>query len=194
MKPKLFFILLAALLAPIPVLAENFTSKYLGEEARAIKSLSPDDIRELKSGSGWGMAKAAELNGVPGPAHILEMKDRIGLTDKQKQEIEQLYAGMKAEAIPLGEKLIRLEGELNQKFTNRTINSSLLESYIQQIAQVRARLRLVHLSTHLKTPDILTGEQIDLYNQLRGYAKDDPCANIPEGHNATMWKKHHGCN
>jgi len=35
---------------------------YAGEEHRAIKSLSDEDIAELRRGGGWGLAKAAELN------------------------------------------------------------------------------------------------------------------------------------
>ena len=60
-------------------------------------------------------------------------------------------------------------------------------------APERAQLRFVHLSTHLKTPDILTLEQIKLYNELRGYSADDPCTNIPAGHDPEMWKKHNNC-
>ena len=55
-------------------------SKYGGQKGRAIKSLSADDIAELQRGGGWGLAKAAELNGVPGPAHLLEMKNEVPLT------------------------------------------------------------------------------------------------------------------
>jgi Spy/CpxP family protein refolding chaperone len=171
---------------------EDYKSKYVGQEHRKIRSLSPDDIDELKKGGGWGLAKAAELNGVPGPAHILEMKDEIHLTDEQKIEIQKIYNDMKVEAVNLGEQLIRLEMELNNNFANRTINQPILEKFVQEIEKVRANLRLVHLSTHLQTPNILTNEQIILYNKLRGYSKD-PCQNTPEGHNAEMWKKHNGC-
>ena len=52
----------------------EYKSKYIGQERREIKSLSNDDIKELRAGAGWGLAKAAELNGLPGPKHILEMK------------------------------------------------------------------------------------------------------------------------
>jgi Spy/CpxP family protein refolding chaperone len=131
-------------------------------------------------------------DGVPGPAHILEMKDEIHLTDEQKIEIQKIYNDMKVEAVNLGEQLIRLEMELNNNFANRTINQPILEKSVQEIEKVRANLRLVHLSTHLQTPNILTNEQIILYNKLRGYSKD-PCQNTPEGHNAEMWKKHNGC-
>ncbi len=168
-------------------------SKYAGEEKRAIKSLSETDIEELKNGKGWGLAKAAELNGVPGPVHLLEMKEEIDLTAKQIRAIEDIYKKMKQEAIPLGLELIELELELNNHFANRTITDQLLRQILQRIAQVHRQLRYVHLSTHLKTPEILKSEQITLYNKLRGYSSDDPCENIPKGHDPEMWKKHHNC-
>ena len=77
MKSKLSLVLLFIFVTSMSVFAETYTSKYVGEEYRKIKSLSPDDVEELKKGGGWGLAKAAELNGLPGPAHILEMEDKI---------------------------------------------------------------------------------------------------------------------
>jgi hypothetical protein len=168
-------------------------SKYVGEEKREIKSLSKTDIEELKNGKGWGLAKAAELNGVPGPVHLLEMKEEIGLSTKQIKAIEDIYSKMKQEAIPIGLQLIELERELNNHFANRTITDQLLRQILQRIAQVHRQLRYVHLSTHLKTPDILKSEQITLYNKQRGYSSDDPCENIPKEHDPEMWKKHHNC-
>lgn len=50
-------------------------SKYIGQESRIIKSLSSEDIESLETGTGdafGGMAKLAELNGYPGPRHILD--------------------------------------------------------------------------------------------------------------------------
>ena len=168
-------------------------SKYAGEEKREIKSLSAIDIEELQNGKGWGLAKAAELNGVPGPVHLLEMKDEIDLSAKQIRAIENLYKKMKQEAIPLGLELIELERELNDHFASQTITDELLRQILQRIAQVHGQLRYVHLSAHLRTPDILKAEQINLYNKLRGYLSDDPCQNIPKGHDPEMWKKHHNC-
>ena len=168
-------------------------SKYAGQEIRDIKSLSATDIEELQNGKGWGLAKAAELNGVPGPIHLLEMKEEIGLSAEQISAIEDIYRKMKQEAIPLGLELIELERELNKHFAHRTITNELLNQTLQEIAQVYRQLRYVHLSAHLKTPNILDTEQIALYNTLRGYSSDDPCKNVPKGHDPKMWKKHHGC-
>jgi hypothetical protein len=180
-------------LSTVSAADHSYKSKYAGEEKRAIKSLSKTDIEELKNGRGWGLAKAAELNGLPGPVHLLEMKDEINLSNQQVREIEKLYKKMKEEAVPLGLELIELERQLNNHFANRTITSELLDILLEGVAQVQKKLRYVHLSTHLKTPNILTPEQIALYNQLRGYSSHDPCEDIPKGHDPIMWKKHHDC-
>ena len=171
----------------------SYKSKYVGAEKREIKSLSEADIEELKNGKGWGLAKAAELNGVPGPVHLLEMKNEIGLSAEQIQAVEDLYQKMKQHAVPLGLEFIALEQELNRRFANKTITYQSLGTLLEKISRVRKKLRYVHLATHLKTPDILTPEQIVLYNDLRGYSSDDPCANIPKGHDPGMWRKHNNC-
>ncbi len=174
--------------------SHSHISTYAVEEARTIKSLSPEDIAELKRGGGWGLAKAAELNGVPGPAHLLEMKKEISLTDSQIVAIKTLHKQMKAQAIDQGRNLIALEQELEIHFQNRTITDSILRSSLKNIADARQNLRYIHLAAHLKTPDILSEEQIQKYNVLRGYTDSNPCNNVPEGHNADMWRKHNGCN
>jgi len=69
-------------------------SPYAGQEQRDIKSLSKEDIAELEKGGGWGLAKAAELNGVPGPAHLLEMRKEIGLSANQIAKLEVIFKDM----------------------------------------------------------------------------------------------------
>lgn len=188
-----FLILILIPLATLSAADHSSKSKYVGQEKRKIKSLSETDIEELRNGKGWGLAKAAELNGVPGPVHLLEMKREIDLSTDQVRAIEALYKKMKQEAIPLGLELIELESDLNKHFANRTITYDLLGVLLERVAQVQKKLRYVHLSAHLKTPNILTPEQIVLYNEMRGYSSDDPCENIPMGHDPEMWKKHHNC-
>jgi len=196
MKAKVTIPILILMLIPMSTFSaavQSHKSKYAGEENREIKSLSNDDIEELKTGKGWGLAKAAELNGVPGPVHLLEMKEEINLNAEQIRAIEDIFSKMKQEAIPLGLELIELERELNNHFADRTITDALLRQILQRIAQVHRQLRYVHLSAHLNTPDILKAEQITLYNKLRGYSSEDPCENIPKGHDPEMWKKHNNC-
>jgi hypothetical protein len=169
-------------------------SKYAGQEEQVIKSLSPEDIAELKRGGGWGLAKAAELNGVPGPIHLLEMKQEIALDKAQVAAITAVYEHMKAQAIQQGEQLIAQEKILENHFQQRTITDERLRSSLEAIAQARKELRYIHLAAHLETLDILSQDQIDKYNQLRGYSTaEDPCTHVPQGHDAAMWRKHNGC-
>ena len=112
MKIRVTILLLVSILIPwsaISAADHSHKSKYVGEENREIKSLSETDIKELKNGKGWGLAKAAELNGIPGPVHLLEMKEEIDLSAEQIQAIEDIYRKMIHEAIPLGLELIELE-------------------------------------------------------------------------------------
>ena len=169
------------------------TSEYTGQEMQTIKSLSPKDIAELKRGGEWGLAKAAELNGLPGPVHLLEMREEFHLNDAQVTEITKIYNEMKSQAIQQGERLIALELELENHFQNRTINNTLLRSSLDAIEEVRKELRYIHLSAHLATPEILSEKQIEKYNELRGYSNVNPCLDIPNGHNAEMWRRHQGC-
>jgi len=168
-------------------------SDYVGQEKRQIKTLSKNDIHDLLNGKGWGLAKAAELNGVPGPKHLLEMQGEIRLTAEQTSRIEEIYSEMKAQAIPLGNKLIEAERALNLAFANRQIDDAGLLKLLENIASVRKQLRYVHLAAHLQTLPVLKEEQLKLYNELRGYGKDDPCENIPPGHDPIMWRRHNNC-
>jgi len=85
MKPYSYiFISILSIIYVNSALAQSeHHSTYSGQEKRWIKSLSSDDVQQLKQGKGWGLAKAAELNGMPGPSHILQMKDKIALTKTQ---------------------------------------------------------------------------------------------------------------
>lgn len=71
MKRMATFIVATGLLAAAGAVAAP-TSTCSGHETRDIKALSSDEVAALLAGKGMGYAKAAELNGYPGPAHVLE--------------------------------------------------------------------------------------------------------------------------
>jgi hypothetical protein len=55
--------------------------------SRETKSLSESDIESLTAGKGMRYAKAAELNGFPAPAHVLELASELQLSHLQKEDI-----------------------------------------------------------------------------------------------------------
>lgn len=168
-------------------------SEYSGDEDRAIKSLSADDIGELRRGGGWGFARAAELNGVPGPSHLLELADDINLNAEQRAAIEALFHSMQADAIEAGERFIAAEAALESAFQSGDVTRDELRDHLDTIAERRSDLRYVHLEAHLETLDIVTEEQVAQYNEARGYSGRSDCEDVPEGHDPDMWRKHQGC-
>src|SRR3954451_7549818 len=97
--------LIAAVLV-LTVTAASAQIPYAGMQSRSIKALSEQQLADLGAGRGMGLALAAELNGYPGPSHVLELADKLELTADQRARIKLLFDSMKAEAIPLGTKLI----------------------------------------------------------------------------------------
>jgi len=186
------FSIVVCFASPVLLAQQILQSEYVGQERRLIKSLSADDIIELRNGRGWGLAKAAELNGVPGPAHLLELKDDIPLTQEQVRIIKSIFDDMKSVATIHGEKLIELETRLEDGFSRGTITDEILRVSLDDIADTLSDLRYIHLSTHLRMRTILSNDQIDAYNSLRGYSQD-PCAVIPSGHDPARWRKHNDC-
>jgi Spy/CpxP family protein refolding chaperone len=144
-------------------------SPYAGFGQRSIKSLSAEQIADLRAGRGMGLALAAELNGYPGPVHVIELADRLDLSDQQRAKVQDLFAAMKAEAIPLGENLIAQEAELDGMFVHGTITSASLSAATETIGATQAALRRTHLKYHLSTIEILTPAQARRYGELRGY-------------------------
>lgn len=73
-------------------------ASYAGQESRAIKAMSAEDTQAFLSGKGMGLAKAAELNGYPGPSHALALASELGLTSEQRQLTQALFATMEEKA------------------------------------------------------------------------------------------------
>ncbi len=188
-------LLALALCIPITTLAQHShgsQTPYAGMQNRAIKSLSDNDINELRRGGGWGLALAAELNGMPGPAHLLELKDQIPLAADQVAKTQVLLDEMRKASIPTGERLIAAEKALEAAFAAGKVNEPSLRNLLAEAESARTELRFIHLSQHYKTVQFLQPEQIKRYNILRGYA-EDPCKSIPAGHNPEMYRRHMGC-
>lgn len=143
---------------------------YAGQDQRVISSLSPKDIDQLKKGAGWGLAKPAEFNGYPGPAHVLEFADKLDLTNEQKTAIQSAFNSMNAKARQLGIALIDAEAALDEAFKGQSVTGELLQQRLQTAEKIRAALRAVHLSAHLEVTPLLTDEQKTQYAELRGYA------------------------
>jgi len=180
MKSRILALLLTATAFAVPVRADNPSAPYAGQQARSIKSLSAEDVAAILKGEGIGMAKAAELNGYPGPAHVLTLAKELKLTESQRQQVQAIFDRMNAAARPLGAKLVEREQALDRLFASGEITADRLAAETAAIGELQGQLRSVHLAAHLETRPLLNPEQIARYQKLRGYG--DAAAPSPHHH------------
>ncbi len=176
---RLPLVLLAAATA-LPIAAVSAQhSPYAGEQGRDIKALSAREVADLLAGRGMGLARPAELNGYPGPMHVLELRDRLGLTPEQEAAVRASFARMDAAAKPLGAELVERERALDHAFAAKAVTPDALRAMTADIGGLQGRLRAVHLAAHVEMRAVLSDEQVRAYDALRGYSRAE---GTPERH------------
>ena len=173
MKLRFAPCLLALISLSLDLSAATPPSPYVGQEARDIKALSAEEVDAYLSGKGMGLAKAAELNGYPGPAHVLELASQLSLTPTQRARTEALFASMQSKAVSLGRALVDEERRLDQLFAMKSVTAEELTRSLDAIGALQAKVRGAHLEAHLAEAEILTPEQNARYGRLRGYGSEN---------------------
>jgi Spy/CpxP family protein refolding chaperone len=165
---RVYAFLAVAVLVAAPARAQ--VSPYAAEPPRAIQALSDQEVGQLLEGAGMGFARAAELNGVPGPRHSLDMAAELHLDDGQRARLEEVFARMNARARELGAAIVARERELDALFASGAAAAADVGARSAEIGRLYGELRAAHLVAHLETAAILNPHQVERYAQLRGYA------------------------
>jgi hypothetical protein len=170
MKTMLRLVLAAGIVMITSAIAHaQHATPYAGLQGRSIKALSEQELADLRAGRGMGLALAAELNGYPGPAHVLELADALALSSVQRERVQDFFDRMKTETITLGNQLISLETVLDRQFADKTATESSITAATAAIGLAQAALRNAHLRYHLLTIGALSPAQSQRYGELRGY-------------------------
>ena len=144
-------------------------SPYAGQQTRLIKALSSREQQDILEGKGMGLAKAAELNGYPGPMHTLEHAGALNLSAEQLLKTKALLHLHKQQVRALGAQLVEAEKTLDESFASKRMSAELLKAQLMQIGRLQVAIREEHLRTHLVQTSLLTPEQIERYKSLQGY-------------------------
>jgi len=162
-----------ALLLPAGLQAQHdhgaHASPYTDFGDRDIKALSAEETEGLLQGMGLQMALPAELNGYPGPRHVLDMASMIGLSDEQRDAVQAIFDEMQRDAQRLGAEIVEAERDLDRAFLEKEIDEARLGVLVGNAARLRGELRLAHLRAHLQVYPLLTEEQREHYDMARGY-------------------------
>ncbi len=144
-------------------------SPYVAQLASPVRGLSVEEVDDLLNGRGAGFARTAELNGYPGPRHVLDHGNQLALTPEQRGRTEVLFASMQAEAKRLGAEIVRREERLSQAFRAGSLSRPAMLAQVDTLGGLYGDLRATHLAAHLELKHVLTAGQIARYDSLRGY-------------------------
>lgn len=154
-------LLAALLLVSTTALAQH--AHHGGKNA----ALSDEQIEQYRAGAGMGYAKAAELNRYPGPMHVLELADKLGLTPEQRAATERLMKEHKAHARAIGARLVEAHQSVDALFRAGAVEQAALAKAIEHVGRIEAEYRLSHLETHRRMRALLTEAQVAQYDKLR---------------------------
>lgn len=148
-----------------------YAAQHAGVDDPHLRHLTRAQIEGLQSAKGLGLAKPAELHGMPGPMHVLELAEQMGLTDAQRAATEASFARMRERAIPAGLRVLEAERRVGGLMAAkpRAIEGDAARALDDASAAWRDLAR-IHIEAHAEMMTILTPEQVAQYSELRGYA------------------------
>jgi hypothetical protein len=145
-----------------------------------IQALSREEIGQLERGGGLGHGRAAELNHYPGPGHVLDLGDELGLEPDQVARLSAIEARLRADTAPLGARILEQQRQLETSFASATAEPKRIRRLTLAMAETEAKLRASHLTAHLDTRAVLSDAQLARYEFLQGYT--DAAAPAPSPH------------
>jgi hypothetical protein len=134
-----------------------------------IRALTPAEVQLIRNGEGAGLARAAELNNIPGPRHVLEASEELGLSADQLTRIQAVFEVMRTHSLEAGGRFLGAQEAFETDLRAGQITTETLPERALQVDRLRTELAVAHLDAHLRTTELLTADQRERYAQLRGY-------------------------
>jgi hypothetical protein len=103
--------------------------------------------------------------------HVLELKDRLGLTPAQEAATRALVEAMFVESRPKSARLLAGEARLRALFSSGGAEEATVRAAVAEVEVAQREVRLVHLLTHVRTRALLTAAQIAAYTAARWPAR-----------------------
>ena len=92
----------------------------------------------------------------PGPRHVLDMADGLGLTATQHAKIQAIYDSMHVRAVSIGRRYLNAQEALERDFRAHRLQSTTLAARVGEVSPIRGELETIHLTAHLATAGVLT--------------------------------------
>ncbi len=142
---------------------------YAGQDKRAVAMLSDEEVAGFLAGRGMGLAKSGEVNGFPGPMHVLELGDQLQLTPDQRATVKGAFDAMKAKSVALGQHYVDAEKAVDDAF-KANASADVITARVAASSMLLGEIRMAHLEAHIAITPVLSPAQRTRYAELRGYA------------------------
>ncbi|MFT4793352.1 MAG: hypothetical protein ACI9ZM_001501 [Paracoccaceae bacterium] len=143
--------------AALPVLAQG---------APQFSAISAAKVAALMEGKDSGLAQVADAHGWPSPdavvAHAVELNlapDQILIATKIKSDLER-------DARDIGRAYLAVEAELEETFRSGRASPGNVQALAKRSGELRAQLRALQLSAHIKMRPNLTRAQLEIFSRL----------------------------
>jgi hypothetical protein len=158
-------------------------SPYRDQQFTRLRGMTDREVDDLREGRGMGLARAAELNGYPGPRHVLDAVEggQLTLSSEQVAAVKAAFDRMSRDARRLGAALLGEERALEAAFGHGTVAEAEMRDRVRRIAALLGEVRAVHLRAHLETRALMSQVQIRRYQQIRGYTDNEAPADRRRG-------------
>jgi Spy/CpxP family protein refolding chaperone len=173
---KITPVVLALALSGLPAVAQEvhhdcpqMTGATHAQAAMNESGFSDEQRSQYLNGEGMGLARAAELNHYPGPRHVLDIADKLGLSTDQLTATRALFDDVHTKAQALGKQVVAREDELYALFREQHADADKVRQLTAEIANLQGQLRALHLTAHIHERALLSAEQVAKYDALRTY-------------------------
>lgn len=139
--------------------AQDTKPQYNDDSALTIK-----ETDAYLTGKFQGMEKAASLNQFPTPGKVLKLKDKLNLDQAQINRSIMLRKIMLKYTIKDGRQVVLKERQLYALFKQKKVDLDEVNQLLDEIAQLKAKIRFTQLKTLVMLKGFLSKEQLDAYN------------------------------
>ncbi|MEM7053218.1 MAG: hypothetical protein AAF446_01590 [Pseudomonadota bacterium] len=150
-----------------PVQSQQVQQASDNDKLEALQAMPERRFNGLLEGRGMGLARIANMKGYPGPMHVLEMAEQLGISDEQRAQTEQIMQRMRSTAKQRGRELIEAERRLEALFDGGLVQPSAVDAALLEIGMLQAQVRAAHLHAHIEQARVMTLSQIERYTELR---------------------------
>ena len=118
-------------------------------------------------GQGHGMMARGRMAGRPATPSLLQLADKLDLSESQREELERIYTSHKKENIKIKAEIDLAKVDLQKLTKAEDPNMDEIEVLLRKIANLQVETKLAQIKLRVDSRNVLTEEQKTALKKLR---------------------------